>query len=137
MNILRFVIPKSLVEFVYEGNTVRQALEKMRYHRYRAIPVLAEDGRYVGTLRNEDVFDFFMERGATDLRTAERSEVKDILDRDYSHPLSHNAPAYELFELVKEHNFVPIVDDRGCFIGIILRRDVMNYLLRFYPKDED
>ena len=41
----------------------------------------------------------------------------------------------ELIEKVKEHNFVPIVDDRGCFIGIILRRDVLNFLFEHYQKD--
>jgi hypothetical protein len=40
-----------------------------------------------------------------------------------------------LIESVKEHNFVPIIDDRGCFIGLILRRDVLNFLLKYF-KDE-
>ena len=55
MNVLRFMIPKSLVEYVTEDNTVRQALEKMRYHRYAAIPVLDGEGKYIGTLRNDDI----------------------------------------------------------------------------------
>ena len=58
----------------------------------------------------------------------------DILDVDYSRPLNQTADMQELFEMVKEHNFVPVVDDRGCFIGIILRRDVMNYLLKYYKN---
>ena len=40
MNILRFVIPKSLVTYISDDNTVRQALEKMSYHRYTAISVI-------------------------------------------------------------------------------------------------
>ena len=40
MNIMRFLIPKSLVEYVTDNSTVRQAIEKMRYHRYAAIPVI-------------------------------------------------------------------------------------------------
>ena len=51
MNVMRFVVPKSLVEYVVVDNTVRQALEKMRYHRYVAIPVIDGGGMYVGTLR--------------------------------------------------------------------------------------
>ena len=43
----------------------------------------------------------------------------------------------ELIEKVKEHNFVPVVDDRGCFIGIILRRDILNYLLDYYNKNNN
>lgn len=137
MNILRFIIPKSLVEHISETSTVRQALEKMRFHRYVAIPVIDDEGRYVGTLRNDDIFRYFLDGGSFDTRAAERDTVREILDPLYSRPLLHSESVEELFERVKEHNFVPVVDDRGCFIGIILRRDVMNYLLKFYRKEGD
>ena len=134
MNILRFIIPKSLVEYITDTSTVRQALEKMRFHRYVAIPVIDEDGLYVGTLRNDDIFKYFLDGGSFDTRSAEKDSVAVILDPSYSKPLLHSADMEELFELVKEHNFVPVVDDRGCFIGIILRRDILNYILKFYDE---
>ena len=135
MNIFRFIIPKSQVEYIDTDSTVRQALEKMSFHRYAAIPVLDGEGRYVGTLRNDDLFKYFLEEESFDRVAAERDSVMSILDTGYSTPLYHTAAASELFERVMEHNFVAVVDDRGCFIGIILRRDVMNYLLGFYPGD--
>lgn len=128
MNILRFIIPKSLVEYITSDSTVRQGMEKMKYHRYVAIPVLDAEGRYLGTLRNDDIFKYFLSNGKFDSRRAERDPVMKILDVNYSKPLLHSATFEELFERVKEHNFVPVVDDRGCFIGLVLRRDVMNYL---------
>ena len=135
MNIFRFIIPKSLVEYITSDSTLRQGLEKMRFHRYVAIPVLDTDGRYLGTLRNDDILQYFLNAGNFDARIAEKISVGDIIDRNYSRPLYHNSSMEELFELVKEHNFVPVVDDRGCFIGIVLRRDVMNFLLKFYKED--
>lgn len=135
MNILRFVIPKSLVAYVTDDSTVRQALEKMSFHRYTAIPVLDSEGKYLGTLRNDDIFEYFKENGSFDYREAEHDGVIEILDESYSKALLHSAPMTELIEKVKEHNFVPIVDDRGCFIGIILRRDVLNFLFEHYQKD--
>ena len=136
MNIMRFVVPKSLVEFVTLDSTVRQALEKMRYHRYAAIPVIDGEGKYVGTLRNDDLFGYFLENGSFDSRVFERVGIDTILDRSYAAPVYHNASMNELIEKVKEHNFVPVVDDRGCFIGIILRRDILNYLLKFYNEND-
>ena len=133
---MRFVVPKSMVEYVVADSTVRQALEKMRYHRYAAIPVIDRDGKYVGTLRNDDILQYFLNAGNFDARIAEKISVGEIIDRNYSRPLYHNSSMEELFELVKEHNFVPVVDDRGCFIGIVLRRDVMNFLLKFYKNDD-
>ncbi len=137
MNILRFMIPKSLVEYIDTSSTVRQALEKMRYHHYVAIPVLDDDGIYVGTLRNDDIFKYFLDNGNFDSRAAERDSVMSILDVDYSKPMYHNASVNELIENVKEHNFVPVVDDRGCFIGMILRRDVLSFLLKYYESAKD
>ena len=134
MNILRFMIPKSSVEYIYTASTVRQALEKMRYHHYVAIPVLNDDGTYAGTLRNDDIFKYFLDNGSFDYKAAEHDSVMKILDREYSEPLYHSASVNELIENVKEHNFVAVVDDRGCFIGIVLRRDVLNFLLDHYEK---
>ena len=135
MNILRFMIPKSLVSYVEVDNTVRQALEKMKFHRYAAIPVLDKSGKYVGTLRNDDLFEYFLNSGNFDSRSAERDEVSLILRSGYK-PVYHNATMNELIENVKEHNFVPVVDDRDCFIGIILRRDILNFLLSNYEKNQ-
>ena len=127
MNILRFMIPKSLSVFIDDGSTVRQGTEKMRYHRYVAIPILDSEGRYVGTLRNDDVLNYFLVNKDLTRRDLERTSVMAVADTSCK-PLSHDASLESLFEEVREHNFVPVVDDRGCFIGIILRREVVNYL---------
>ncbi len=136
MNILRFILPKSSVEYINTSSTVRQALEKMRYHRYVAIPVLDDEGMYIGTLRNDDIFKYFLDNERFDSRAAEKDSVLSILDKDYSKALYHSAPVSELIERAMEHNFVPVVDDRGCFIGIVLRRDIMNFLFEQYEASE-
>lgn len=136
MNIFRFIIPKSLVEYITDDSTVRQGFEKMRFHRYVAIPVIDAEGKYVGMLRNDDILEYFLSAKSVDMKTAEKILVGDIVDRSYSRPLYHHSTMEELFELVKEHNAVPVVDDRDCFIGIVLRRDVMNFLLRYYDEEK-
>ena len=137
MNILRFLVPKSSVEYISCDATVRQAYEKMRYHSYVAMPVLDGDGIYVGTLRKDDVYRYFSEKGSFDFRSAERDGISSILDKEYSRPLYHSCNIVDMIESVKEHNFVPIVDDRGCFIGIILRRDVLDFLFEYYKRAEN
>ena len=136
MNIMRFIVPKSLVEYVTPYSTVRQALEKMRYHRYVAIPVIDAEGRYVGTLRNDDILSYFLKSGSFNARLAEENTVSEIIDGNYAPPVYHSASMSELIERVKEHNFVPVVDDRGCFVGIILRRDILNFLLKYYNEND-
>ena len=135
VNILRFIIPKSKVEYINRDSTVRQALEKMLYHKYTALPIIDGEGRYVGTLSKDDLFRYLLASGDFDRFALEEISVMELVDESYSKPLYQNATLADLIEQVKEHNFVPVVDDRHCFIGLILRRDVLNYLLKFYKDD--
>ncbi len=136
MNILRFLVPKSSVEYISSEATVRQAYEKMRYHSYVAIPVLDDEGGYIGTLRRDDIYKYFFDKGKIDFRSAEKDGIKHLLDEEYSKPLYHNSKIEDMMERVREHNFVPVVDDRGCFIGIILRRTVLDFLFEQYQKEQ-
>ena len=77
-----------------------------------------------------------MKEGSFDRRSAEEDLARELIGGSYSRPLIHSSTVPELIEGVREHNFVPVVDDRGCFIGIILRRTVMDYLLDFYRSHE-
>ena len=130
------MIPKIATQYITSDSTIRQAYEKMRYHHYVAIPVIDSEGLYVGTVRNDDIFNYFLDNESLDFRAAERDSVMSIMDESYAKPLYHSASVGDLIENVKEHNFVPVVDDRGCFIGIILRRDVLTFLHGFYDKEK-
>ncbi|MGM0879314.1 MAG: CBS domain-containing protein, partial [Bacillota bacterium] len=55
MNVAFFLIPKNEVIYVYEHWTMRQAMEKMEYHRYTAVPILDENGHYLGILTEGDL----------------------------------------------------------------------------------
>ena len=136
MNIMMFVIPKSMVEYVTTDSTVRQGIEKLRYHRSVAIPVIDRDGVYVGTLRNDDILKYFLDSGAVSAKSAENVGVLEIIGESYVKPVYHTASIEDVMERVKEHNFVPVVDDRGCFIGIILRRDILNFLIKNYNDND-
>lgn len=137
MNIFKFIIPKSSVEYLTSDSTVRQAYEKMRYHNYVIIPIIDGEGKYVGTVSNDDLFKYFLESGKVGknaMRSAEKQSVMDIVKSEHLKPLYHNSTMDVLIENVREHNFVPVVDDRGCFIGIVLRRDVLNFLFKYYER---
>ena len=54
MNVLMLLKPKETVQYIYDDNTLRQGLEKMRAHSYTAIPVISRDGRYSGTVSEGD-----------------------------------------------------------------------------------
>ncbi len=55
MNILFFLTPKKDIAYIYENETLRQALEKMENRRYSCIPILSMDGQYIGSISEGDL----------------------------------------------------------------------------------
>ena len=53
-----------------------------------------------------------------------------LIRPEWNPPVRADATMTDLLEKVKERNFAPVVDDRGCFIGLITRRDVLTYFAR-------
>ena len=62
MNILFFITPKSETAYLYDDCSLRQAIEKIEYHKYTAVPVLNKKGCYVGTLTEGDLLRIIKER---------------------------------------------------------------------------
>ncbi|MDW0056732.1 CBS domain-containing protein [Clostridioides difficile] len=128
MNILFFLTPKSEVAYIYEDYTIRQALEKMEYHKYSAIPIISkEDGKYVGTITEGDFLWTLKNDLNLDLKGLEDVPVTDINRKMDNSPVSINADIEDLVIKSLNQNFIPVIDDQDTFIGIIKRRDVIGY----------
>ena len=127
MNILFFLTPKSEVAYLYEDYTIRQALEKMEYHRYSSIPIINEEGKYVGTITEGDLLWTLKNDFSLDLKSIEDISIKKINRRKDNRPVSINANIEDLISKSMNQNFVPVIDDQEIFIGIIKRRDIIEY----------
>ena len=130
MNILFFLTPKCDVAYVKEEDSLRNTLEKMEFHRYSAIPVLSKDGKFAGTLTAGDLLWEIKNQLNLDLKEAEKVLVKDIPMRKHFEAVGINSSMEGLVARSLTQNFVPVVDDLGHFIGIVKRRDLMDYLYR-------
>lgn len=128
MNVAFFLIPKSHVAYLAEGSSFRQGMEKLRHYGYTAIPVVGRDGRYLGSINEGDFLWNIMSMGSIDPRDLEEARIDDIIS-DRTPAVRVSTPLSELWERVLEQNFVPVVDDRDMFMGIVTRRSVMAYLM--------
>lgn len=136
MNILFFLTPKENVSYLPEDYTLRQALEKMKYHGYSAVPVLTSDGRYVGTVTEGDLLWAMMDEARFDLEKAELIFLRDMERRRDNRPVTVNTDMDDLVDVIKDQNFVPVIDDKQRFIGIVTRKDVIEFYYREYQKAE-
>lgn len=137
MNIISLLKSKNTVAYLYAGNTLRQGLEKMKAHGYTAIPVITESGDYVGCISEGDFLWYLLEhREEADLKTLEHINICDILRKDWNPAVRIDVQAGELLDRIVNQNFVPVVDDRNKFIGIITRKDIIsNFREKYFPMD--
>ena len=127
MNILFFLKPKATVEYLVENYSLRQAMEKMEVHRYSSIPIISKTGEYVGTLSEGDILWHIKQLGEFDLIDSEDINISKIKRFRDNAAIKIDSNIQDLINVSKTQNFVPVVDDRNMFIGIVTRQDIITY----------
>ena len=126
-NILFFLTPKAMCAHVYDDYTIRQALEKMESSGYAALPILNRRGEYRGSLTEGDLLWALKNMCYMDMRQAEARRIMEISRRKDNIPIRVNTDMQSLVQRASTQNFVPVVDDKDTFIGIITRSAIVKY----------
>ncbi len=134
-NILFFLTPKALCAFLYDDYTIRQALEKMEAAGYAALPILNRRGEYRGTLTEGDLLWALKNVCYMDMRQAEAHRIMEIARRKDHVPVRVTTDMRELIERATTQNFVPVVDDKQAFIGLITRSAIIKYCTQQVQKE--
>lgn len=125
MNIFGILVPKQMLTYLSDTDSLDLAVQLLMGSSYTAVPVIDDEGRYIGIVSEGDFLRVVMERGRKELQNI---KVSDIVDRDMGGVVLNTVEREEIMEKILERNFLSIVDDRQCFIGIITRRSVIMYL---------
>ncbi len=136
MNLLFFLTPKAICKYLYDDYTLRQALERMESSGYSALPILTRSGQYRGTLTEGDLLWAVKNLCRDGLHSAEEHNIMEIGHRRDNQPVPVTADMKSLLEKASDQNFVPVVDDKDDFIGIVTRRAIMRYWLNNLSQDD-
>ena len=126
-NVLFFLTPTAMCHHVYDDFTIRQALEKMEAAGFAALPILNRRGEYRGSLTEGDLLWALKNMCYMDMRQAEARRIMEIERRKDNIPIRVNTSMHELVERAIYQNFVPVVDDKDAFIGIVTRSNIVKY----------
>lgn len=137
LNILFFLTPKSEVDYIEASITIRRALMQIQANTYTSIPIISDSGEYIGTITEGDFLRYFknISTGGPD---PDLTENVLTIPRSVSYePVSINSDIEDLISKVTNQNFVPVVDDNKKFIGIITRKDVIQYIYKKLKTQEE
>ncbi len=136
MNVLFFLTHKSNCTYIYDDFTIRQALERMEQGRYATIPILKRTGEYVGTISEGDLLWAIKNNYMMNMKDAESHPVMEVQRRKDYFPVTVTTTPRELINMAADQNFVPMVDDRDTFIGIVTRQKIMRYCVEEYFSEK-
>ena len=127
MNILFLLTPKATCSVLYNDFTIRQALERMECDGYSSMSILDRQGKYIGTLTEGDLLWACKNICGMDLKQTESHGIMEIPHRKDNVPVSVTTDIRQVLDAAIVQNFVPVVDDKGDFIGIIQRSRLLTY----------
>ena len=126
-NILFFLTPKAMCAFVYDDYTIRQALEKMEVAGFTALPILNKRGEYRGSITEGDLLWALKNICYMDMRQAEARKIMEIRRHKDNVPVRVTATMQDLVSQASTQNYVPVVDDKDAFIGLVTRSAIIRY----------
>jgi len=134
LNIASFILPKSEVVYLRDNMTIRQGLEKLRHTTYTAVPVIDVEDRYVGVVGLGDFLWNILDRNEqlenVTMKHMEQMTLRDIIQHGRVKPVCIDTNMEQLLGQAQVQNFVPVIDDRNVFIGIVTRSDIIKYFVK-------
>lgn len=135
MNIMFLLQPKKDVRYLSDTDNMNDGITKLRQSGFSAIPVIEKtNGTYLGSVSEGDFLGYMLDNNLFTPESREEVTVMDVLNPDKYQSVGVTAHMDALLLLGISQNFVPVVDGRNCFAGIITRRDIMKY---YYYKNTE
>ena len=126
MNVPMLLNPKQNTTFILADKSILEALAALRRSGFSSVPVITERGKYYGTVYSSDFLDYILDNGVS----PDFNPVAEIVCQDKNPAVNIDADLKDIYDRLLDTNFVPVVDGRGCFVGIVTRKGLMTYLKR-------
>lgn len=97
----------------------------MRSHGYTEIPVVNQDGLYLGVVGEGEFLWHVLDYGGYD--SVKDNKVGALVRKGSVPALKITATDEELKNAAVRSTVIPIVDDRGVFVGVVTRENILQY----------
>jgi CBS domain-containing protein len=131
MNVAFILTPKQDVVWLPAQATLERAIQILAPHRYSAVPIVDADGAYAGTLTEGDILWHLLAAERTGRRIPlGKVRVIDVPRHHSNRAVRIDAEIEALVARAMQQNFVPVIDDREAFIGIVRRQQIIAHCAR-------
>lgn len=118
-----FLIPASRIAFVQDDNPLYHAFLILTKVRYAKIPVLDKQKRVVGLLSLAMITDKMLTNEAISPEVLNELKVRDVMQTKFAKINFVETTLEAQLHLLIDNAFLPVVDDKGVFQGLLTRRE--------------
>ncbi|MDF7639810.1 CBS domain-containing protein [Lactobacillus sp. ESL0791] len=132
-----FLIPASKIAFVEEDNPLYHAFLILTKMKYSKIPVLDQKNRVVGLLSLAMITDKMLETDTIAIEPLNELKVRDVMQTKFSKINFAQTTLETQLHLLVDNAFLPVVNDRGVFQGLLTRREwikAFNYVVHNFDE---
>ena len=132
-----FIIPASRIAFVEDENPLYHAFLILTKMKYSKIPVLDKEKRVVGLLSLAMITDKMLTTDEISTAPLDKLKVEDVMQTKFDKINFVETTLETQLHLLINNAFLPVVDDRGVFQGLLTRREwikAFNYVVHTYDK---
>ncbi|MBQ5316674.1 MAG: CBS domain-containing protein [Oscillospiraceae bacterium] len=136
MNTAMLLKPKSQVSYLYGDMSAGEGLRSFIKTGFTAVPVIDREGLYLGVVSERDFLYRILDDGSILSLESDQLNVADLASVTRFVSAQIDADPRALLEKIISQNFIPIVDSRGMFSGIVTRQDIIIAMKKEYGVDD-
>ncbi|KIL44708.1 cyclic-di-AMP-binding protein CbpB [Jeotgalibacillus soli] len=129
MSIEQFIIPSEKIAHVQMSNTLEHAILLLTKSGYSAIPVLDTAYHLKGLVSSQLITDSILGLERIEFERLDEKKVEDVMQTDIPHLKPTDQFQYAL-NLLVNHPFLCVMDEKGYFVGLMTRRVMLKQLQR-------
>ncbi|MBA4544461.1 MULTISPECIES: CBS domain-containing protein [Thermoactinomyces] len=132
-----FIIPKEKVVVVDPDWSLERALLVLTRKATNSVPVINQKGQIDGIISKTDILDFLLKmekKDTIDFSRLGKHKVKDAMDKNHSGILANSIFSFA-FEVLVNRSYIPIIDLKGQFVGILTRKVMMEQVIEYFKKE--
>ncbi|BCU83119.1 hypothetical protein JIR001_29020 [Polycladomyces abyssicola] len=132
--IASLIIPKEKVVTVAPDWTLERALRVLMRRGYASVPVINDNGEVEGLISKTNILDFMMSKGDFNFHMLPHHRVYEAMNKNHSGIMANSIFSFA-FEVLIDRPYIPIIDVKNKFIGILPRRVLMQKVTEYFQQE--
>ena len=119
-----FLIPAENVANLNATHPLSHALLVLSKVKYSKIPVLDKEDVLVGLVSLSDIVEQMMDLSEVSMEKLAEKTVADVMETEVA-TIPEKWELEDVLHLLVDESFLSVVDEKGCFKGIITRKEIL------------